>query len=107
MTAKSLQVSTNELITKGSEVECNGYRSYLNLKDVKVKSNKFEVGGLLWVRKAVGNLKTFLLGTYHGRCTELQAYLDEFCFRFNRCEFGNQIFLRLAVAVATSCMLLS
>ena len=53
------------------------------------------------------NLKAFLLGTYHGRCTNLQAYLDENCFRFNRRMTGNQIFLRLTRAVATSCGMLS
>ena len=48
-----------------------------------------------------------LAGTYHGRCTKLQAYLDEYCFRFNRRMTGNQIFLRLTRAVATSCGVLS
>ena len=51
--------------------------------------------------------KAFLIGTYHGRCTKLQAYLDEYCFRFNRRMTGDQIFLRLTRAVATSCGVLS
>ena len=62
---------------------------------------------LHWVHKAISNLKAFLQGTYHGRCTKLQAYLDEYCFRFNRRMTGNQIFLRLTRAVATSCSVLS
>ena len=45
---------------------------------------KYETGYLHWLHKAISNLKAFLLGTYHGRCTQLQSYLDEFCFRFNR-----------------------
>ena len=57
--------------------------------------------------KAISSLKAFLQGTYHGRCTKLQAYLDEYCFRFNRRMTGNQIFLRLTRAVATSCSVLS
>ena len=61
------------------------------------------VGYLHWLHKAISNLKAFLLGTYHGRCTQLQAYLDEFCFRFNRRKTGDQIFMRLARAVAASC----
>ena len=48
------------------------------------------------------HFQAFLLGTYHGRCTQLQSYLDEFCFRFNRRKTGDQIFSRLARAVATS-----
>ncbi|HIR31512.1 MAG TPA: DDE transposase, partial [Candidatus Faecousia faecavium] len=38
---------------------------------------------------------------------KLQAYLDEYCFRFNRRMTGDQIFLRLTRAVATSCGVLS
>lgn len=56
---------------------------------------KYEAGDLHWLHKAISNLKAFLIGTYHGRCTKLQAYLDEYCFRFNRRMTGDQIFLRL------------
>jgi transposase-like protein len=36
--------------------------------------------------RAISNLKTWLLGTHHGRVSEkhLQAYLNEFAFRYNR-----------------------
>ena len=35
---------------------------------------------LPWVHVVIGNLKAFLLGTYHGVSpTHLQAYLNEFC----------------------------
>ena len=43
----------------------------------------------------------------YNEATKLQAYLDEYCFRFNRRMTGNQIFLRLTRAVATSCSLRS
>lgn len=40
---------------------------------------------LPWVHMVIGNLKTFLNGTYHGVSSKfLQEYLDEFCYRFNR-----------------------
>ncbi|SER72735.1 ISXO2-like transposase domain-containing protein, partial [Nitrosomonas sp. Nm51] len=40
---------------------------------------------LPWVHIAIGNLKTFLLGTYHGVSSGyLQEYLNAFCYRFNR-----------------------
>ncbi len=84
-------------------------RSLTKLLRLAQKSNdakKYEPGNLHWLHKAISNLKAFLLGTYHGRCTQLQAYLDEFCFRFNRRKTGDQIFLRLARAVAASCALL-
>ena len=48
------------------------------------------------------NLKVFLTGTYHGRCALLQSYLGEYCFRFNRRRTPDQLFARLARAVAVS-----
>ena len=40
---------------------------------------------LPWVHIAIGNLKVFLLGTFHGVSGKyLQKYLGEFCYRFNR-----------------------
>ena len=40
---------------------------------------------LPWAHIAIGNLKAFLLGTYHGVSPGyLQEYLNEFCYRFNR-----------------------
>lgn len=40
---------------------------------------------LPWVHRVFGNLKRWALGTYHGfRRRHLQAYLDEFAFRWNR-----------------------
>jgi len=40
---------------------------------------------LPWVHRVFSNLKTWALGVYHGlRRKHLQAYLDEFVFRFNR-----------------------
>ena len=95
------------LFAPETKVECDGYRSYLNLDGVQLEPTKYEVGDLHWLHKAISNLKAFLLGTYHGRCTKLQAYLDEYCFRFNRRMTGDQIFLRLTRAVATSCGVLS
>lgn len=38
-----------------------------------------------WVHRVFANLKCWALGVYHGlRAKHLQAYLDEFVFRFNR-----------------------
>ncbi len=101
-----LQIIDQYFVPK-TKIECDGYRSYLNLEGVELNTKKYETDDLHWVHKAISNLKAFLQGTYHGRCTKLQAYLDEYCFRFNRRMTGNQIFLRLTRAVATSCSVLS
>ncbi len=51
---------------------------------------------LPWVHIAIGNLKAFLLGTYHGvSSTYLQEYLSEFCYRFNRRGWEAELPLRL------------
>ena len=104
---KTLQQIVEEFIVSGTKVECDGYRSYLKLTGVDLDAHKYEAGDLHGLHKAISNLKTFLLGTYHGRCTKPHAYLDEFCFRFKRRMTGNQIFLRLTRAVATPCGMLS
>ena len=104
---KTLQEIIDQYFVPKTKVECDGYKSYLNLEGVELNAKKYETDDLHWVHKAISNLKAFLQGTYHGRCTKLQAYLDEYCFRFNRRMTGNQIFLRLTRAVATSCSVLS
>ena len=104
---KTLQEIIDQYFAPNTKVECDGYRSYLNLEGVELSAKKYETDDPHWLHKAISNLKTFLLGTYHGRCTKLQAYLDEYCFRFNRRMTGDQIFLRLTRAVATSCGVLS
>ena len=51
---------------------------------------------LPWVHIAIGNLKAFLLGTFHGVSGKyLQEYLNEFCYRFNRRFVEKQIPNRL------------
>ena len=104
---KTLQQFVGQYFAPDIKVECDGYRSYLNLEGIQLQPKKYEVGDLHWLHKAISNLKTFLLGAHHGRCTKLQAYLDEFCFRFNRRMTGDQVFQRLVRAVATSCGVLS
>jgi transposase-like protein len=54
---------------------------------------------LPWVHIAISLAKRFILGTYHGVSgKQLQRYLDEFCYRFNRRFFEPQLFSRLLKA---------
>jgi transposase-like protein len=51
---------------------------------------------LPWTHRVFSNLKRWALGTYHGlRRQHLQAYLDEFVFRFNRRHDRHAAFERL------------
>ena len=78
--------------------------SLTSMKNVAVDAKVYDSasGDLKWLHKALSNLKAFLTGTYHGRCEQLQSYLDEYCFRFNRRRSPDQLFARLARAVAVS-----
>ena len=107
VTTKTLQGIVDQHIKPGATIACDGFVSYAGLDNVTVEASNYEVGSLQWVHIAIGNLKTFLLGTYHGSCGNYQPYLDEFCFRFNRRFQPDQLFARLARAVATSCVRLS
>lgn len=106
---KILQDFTETFLKNGVQVECDGYQSYLGLNGVNCTSKKYDTvnGDLKWLHRTIGNLKAFLNDTYYGRCTHLQTYLDEFCFRFNHRTKKDELFSRLARAVVTSCVLLS
>src|SRR3954463_13491620 len=77
------------VIAIGSTVVSDGWPGYKKLKDVK--HDPKVVGDapaplvLPWIHRVFANAKRWALGVYHGlRERHLQAYLDEFVFRFNR-----------------------
>jgi hypothetical protein len=76
-------------VATGSTVVSDGWSGYARLKDVK--HDPRVVGDvpahtvLPWVHRVFANAKRWAPGVYHGlREKHLQAYLDEFVFRFNR-----------------------
>jgi transposase-like protein len=102
VTTKTLQAFIDKHVVPGSIVECDGFSSYAGLTGVTVMSQTYKKGYLKWLHKAISNFKTFLLGTYHGRCRDYQAYMDEYCFRYNRRNNPMELFSRLVRATATS-----
>jgi transposase-like protein/predicted RNA-binding Zn-ribbon protein involved in translation (DUF1610 family) len=76
----------------GSIIMTDSLNSYLALEDtsykhVQVKGvDQVEIAeGLPHVHRVFSNLKAWLIGTHHGVSPKhLQAYLNEFTFRFNR-----------------------
>ncbi len=90
-------------ITEGSEVNSDMYRAYTVLakegyphqaKEFQPKEHPDHLG---WLHTIISNAKAFFGGTFHGIDRKhLQAYLDEFCYRFNRRKFKGEIFNRLA-----------
>ncbi len=84
-------------------------KNYVDIADyieghVTMVSDKHSTNTTLrWVHTAISNAKRTLLGIYHlVKGCNLQLYLDEFCYKLNRRYFGNSIFDRIAVAIASS-----
>ncbi len=79
-------------VEKGSTIVTDGYRGYSGI-DGKGYKHKIVTGEdsedvakkMQLIHIVFGNLKAFLNGTYHGVSKKhLQAYLNEYVFRFNR-----------------------
>jgi hypothetical protein len=104
--AESLGGFVRTTIAEGSTVVSDGWSGYAKLEDVKHEPTV--IGDtpahqvLPWVHRVFANAKRWGLGVYHGlRRQHLQAYLDEFVFRFNRRRTPAAAFERLlGLAVA-------
>jgi transposase-like protein len=79
-------------VARGATVVTDGWRSYDALSEMgyrhrpRVQGDPKRANKILpRVHRVFGNLKTWLRGTHHGvGHRHLQAYLDEFTFRFSR-----------------------
>ena len=95
-------------VAPGQEIVTDGWPSYnvvgrMGHEHVREVSGKGADGALKWVHVLASNSKAFLLGTFHGiGRRHLQRYLDEYCYRFNRRLWEDEIFDRLVTACATS-----
>jgi len=70
-------------------------------KHIAIKSDKTVTKtDLKWVHIAISNAKRNLLGVYHMVSQKyLQSYLDEFCYKLNRRNFGERLFNRTIIAI--------
>lgn len=104
--ADSLQNFIKENVETGSTVITDGWSGYASLGKnayTHVIPDKFEVADeknlMPHVHMIISLLKRWLLGTHQGAAREdhLQAYLDEYVFRFNRRKSTNRglLFYRL------------
>lgn len=91
--AKTLTGFVQENVAKGAVVRTDGWPSYDELARMGYAHEPLVLDGdpektdahLPMIHIAFSNLKTWLLGTHHGVSQQhLQAYLNEFVFRFNR-----------------------
>jgi hypothetical protein len=84
----------NENVTKSSTVRTDAARGYESLPGYGYVHAPLKIGGdpekaqghLPMIHLVFSNVKTWILGTHHGRieAQHLQAYLNEYVFRFNR-----------------------
>lgn len=106
--ADSLVPFVEASVEPGSCVRTDGWQGYAPLEDKGYRHTARVIGKdpaqasrlLPAVHRVISLLKRWLLGTHHGRVEtkHLQAYLDEFAFRFNRRKSRHvgMIFFRLA-----------
>lgn len=61
---KTLQEFIDAHVQEGSTVECDGYQAYNGLKNVAVDAKVYDCtsGDLMWLHKALSNLKALMTG---------------------------------------------
>jgi transposase-like protein len=91
-------------IDPGATVVTDAFQGYQGLEDI-VRWHEAKVYAqqppefLKWIHTVIANAKAYIMGTYHGLSPKhLQAYLDEFCFRFNRRFKPEELFSRTLAA---------
>jgi transposase-like protein len=90
--AKTIEKFAELHIEKGAKIVTDGFQSYKSQKITKDYFVDYDMlpadnadSKLKWLHTVVSNAKAFVLGTFHGlKADDLQLYLDEFCYRFNR-----------------------
>ncbi len=91
-TGASLQAFVRANVAVGSTVRTDGRTGYKQLREAGFRHQRGVQGPperaeviLPRIHRVFGDLQTWLRGTHHGVSGKhLQAYLDEFAFRFNR-----------------------
>ena len=86
-------------IDVSANIRTDKWRSYIPLKKdyPNLVQEKSEGGkNFRYMHRQIMMFKGWLRGIHH-RCKHLQAYLNEFCYRFNRLKHPNTIFHNLIV----------
>lgn len=99
-------LEAEKMIKKSATVITDGRRCYKGLQEICeahkeiIVQDKKEVSRVFpWVHTAISNAKKKIAGLHHQvRDAYMQNYLSEFCYKFNRRYFGENLFHRLVVA---------
>ena len=97
LNSASINAFAENSIEKGASISSDGSNLYLQLEDFSHTGkvyNPEDKEHLVWLHTIISNAKAFIQGTYHGLDEKhLDLYLAEFCFRFNRRFWPNQLYL--------------
>jgi len=115
--AESLHAFLRAAVSPGATVKTDGWAGYAGAPGLA--HDPHTVGPMAahlvlpWAHRVFANLKRWALGVYHGlRRPHLQAYLDEFVFRFNRrhsrhAAFRSLLGIGIAITPVTYRMLIA
>jgi hypothetical protein len=99
----------SENIKYDTVVKTDNYASYSKIKyivwcHIPQKVSPKEAGKMSpWVQTMISNAKRILLGIHHMISNKnSQNYLDEFCYKVNRRNYGDQLFDILLIACVTT-----
>jgi transposase-like protein len=99
------QIFENHISKKNAKIRTDQWTGYYPMQsEWKIKMVKSEKGKKFpELHILIMNLKSWLRGIYH-KCSEkhMQAYLNEFFYRFNRRGFGKTMFHNLMVRMVNS-----
>ena len=98
-----IEFETKKMISQNATVATDGKTSYRTLKgvckehiEIVVKDKTKICKVFPWVHTAISNAKKKMLGLHHHVSeTYMQNYFNEFCYKFNRRFFGENLFYRL------------
>lgn len=104
--ADSINKEVEAVVDKDTIVLSDGYKGYNKLEAIIKQHDSINTSDLKevhkvlpWVHSAIGNAKKILQGIHHSNGKDyLQNYLDEFCYKYNRRNFGEKLFDRLLLA---------
>ncbi|MBE9482505.1 MAG: IS1595 family transposase [Chloroflexi bacterium] len=83
VTGETLTDFIKSSVQEGSTIKTDDWRGYSRLKSAGY--GHIVSADLIHIHRVFSNLKTWLIGTHHGVSKQhLQAYLNEYTFRFNR-----------------------
>jgi len=106
---EAIKAFAKQAVRPGSVILTDGLKIYCPLGESGYVHQPKKVDSenapehLKWLHIIISNMKAFIAGTYHGLDSRhLQAFVDEFCFRFNRRSWQEQLFARTLAACSST-----